>query len=213
MKRAFYCFSILLALASCNSKHSEQNSSTKSSEKNEETNMPVVTNIFNGPTTITSGSETFTLSWSAHPSAEYYKEEFSINHEDAAVYTRLLLLELSLGRVTAEDARAGKIRELEARQAEDKLASFELPPNQVDNETLVSFMLSEGVGKDKVVEWNCYRYSNYNTAEGAEGIYLFGLSRRGYGKDADAFVEDIKLNKQKYINDFVAVKKPVIAVN
>lgn len=211
MRKIILSISILFALTACSNtnNNANQNQTTNSQSTTQQTTK--VENFLNVPEFINFSGTDFHLSWSSHPSDNYYKEEFLPKDTDPEEYKQMIMVELALGNITTKDALSQKIRELEARKPGDKIVKYQVLENKNTNEVLLDFMVSEGQGEANImVEWNAYRYSNYSDQTGRKGVNLFALSKRGYGKDSLSFVSDLIANRQKYVADFVALTRPEI---
>lgn len=211
MKKTILSISILFVLTACNNTNNNVNQNQTTNTQSTTNQTAKIENFLNVPELINFSGTDFNLSWSSHPSDNYYKEEFIPKDNDVEKYKQMIIAELALGNITAKDAVSQKIRELEARKPTDKIVKYQVLENKSTNEILLDFMVSEGRGEtDTIVEWNAYRYSNYSDKTGKKGVYLFALSKRGYGKDSLSFVSDLIANRQKYVADFVALTRPEI---
>lgn len=213
MKKSILIISILFALTACKNANTNVNQNQTTGTQSATTQTAQVENFLNAPETINFSGTDFNLAWSSHPSANYYKQEFIPKGDNVEKYKQMILVELALGEITAKDALSQKIKELEARKSVDKIVKYQVLENKSTNEILLDFMISEGQGEaDKIVEWNAYRYGNYSDKTGKKGVYLFALSKRGYGRDSLSFVSDLIANRQKYVSDFVALTRPEITL-
>ena len=125
----------------------------------------------------------------------------------------MISVDLVTGPLTAKDAVDQKIQEIEARKATDRVSNYALKEDKETKELILDFMMSEGSGESTILEWNVYRYANYEDAAGNKGISLFSLSKRGYGIGVAQFGPDIRDNRPKYMADFIALPRPTISLN
>ena len=211
MKKLILGFSVLFALTSCNNSSSNVKQDTTEEKKITPSQTTKIENFLSTSENINFSGTDFNLSWSSHPSDNYYKQEFIPKDNTLDKYKQMIMIELATGNITAKDAVAQKIQELDTRKATDKMAKYQVSENKATNEILLDFMLSEGNGDvNTIVEWNAYRYSNYTDKTGKKGVFLFALSKREYGQEIVPFVADLKSNRMKYVADFIALTKPEI---
>lgn len=214
MKKAILPFLALMILGSCNDSKADVKDSSKEEIQNTETNkVAAVENYLNTPTQIKLNGTDFTLSWSSHPSENYYKQEYIPKNNELETYKEMISVELVTGPLTAKDAVDQKIQEIEARKATDRVSNYALQEDKENKELILDFMMSEGSGESTILEWNIYRYTNYEDAAGNKGISLFSLSKRGYGIGVAQFGPDIRDNRPKYMSDFIALTRPSISLN
>ena len=211
MKKAILPLLTLMILGSC----SDSKTDTKESSKQEIENpvsdkLAPVENYLNTPKLIKLNGTDFTLSWSSHPSENYYKQEYVPSDNVVEKYKEMIAVELVVGDLTAKDAVNQKIQEIEARKATDRVSNYALKEDTETKELILDFMMSEGAGESTILEWNVYRYKNYEDAGGNKGISLFSLSKRGYGIDVAQFGPDIRDNRPRYMVEFLALPRPSI---
>ncbi|MFA6276407.1 MAG: hypothetical protein WC622_06640 [Pedobacter sp.] len=211
MKKLILGISVLLALTSCNNSDKNVKQNITEEMKSTPNELVKVENFLNTPEQINFNETDFNLSWSSHPSNNYYKQEFIPKDNIADKYKQMIMIELATGNITPKDAVTQKIQELNARKATDKMVNYQVSENKNTNEILLDFILSTGNGDpNAIAEWNTYRYSNYTDKAGSKGVLLFALSKRGYGQDITAFLTDLKSNRAKYVADFIALPNPEI---
>ncbi|WP_373707688.1 hypothetical protein [Kaistella sp.] len=211
MKKAILPLLTLMILGSC----SDSKADTKESSKEEIENsvsdkVAPVKNYLNTPELIKLNGTDFDLSWSSHPSENYYKQEYVPSDNVVEKYKEMIAVELVVGDLTAKDAVNQKIQEIEARKATDRVSNYALKEDTETKELILDFMMSEGAGESTILEWNVYRYKNYEDAGGNKGISLFSLSKRGYGIDVAQFGPDIRDNRPRYMVEFLALPRPSI---
>ena len=214
MKKAILPFLALMILGSCNDSKADVKESSKQEIQNTETDKVIaVENYLNTPTQIKLNGTDYTLSWSSHPSENYYKQEYIPQNNELETYKEMISVDLVTGPLTAKDAVDQKIQEIEARKATDRVSNYALKEDKETKELILDFMMSEGSGESTILEWNVYRYANYEDAAGNKGISLFSLSKRGYGIGVAQFGPDIRDNRPKYMADFIALPRPIISLN
>ena len=211
MKKAILPLLTLMILGSCSdSKPDTKESSKEEIENSLSDKVAPAENYLNTPELIKLNGTDFTLSWSSHPSENYYKQEYVPSDNVVEKYKEMIAVELVVGDLTAKDAVNQKIQEIEARKATDRVSNYALKEDTETKELILDFMMSEGAGESTILEWNVYRYKNYEDVGGNKGISLFSLSKRGYGIDVAQFGPDIRDNRPRYISEFLALPRPSI---
>ena len=208
MTKMLLPFFAAIILISCSDSKVESN---KTTANNTQTTVSSgrVENLLTAPELVKFKGTDYKLAWSSHPSENYYKQEYIPSGEIIDEYRRMIGIELLGGVLTAQDAVDQKIAEIKARKATDRLSNFELREDKEKNELILDFMLSEGTGESVILEWNVYRYANYQNA-GEKGLTLFSYSQRAFGNEVIQFGPDIRDNRKKYVEEFTALKRPEI---
>lgn len=213
MKKVILSLLAVIFLTACNdSKTDPKETSTEVNQNTDANKVVHVDNFLNTAEQIKLKGTDFKLSWSSHPSENYYKQEYIPNNNVVDKYTEMIAVELVVGEVTAKDAVDRKIQEIEARKVTDRVSNYALKEDKETKELILDFMMSEGTGESTILEWNVYRYANYDDAAGNKGISLFSLSKRGYGMEVAKFGPDIRDNRPKYLADFIALQRPSISL-
>lgn len=203
--------SVLLMLVSCNNSNSKAKQTV--AEEPSTVSQPQVENFLGTSEKIVFNDTDFYLSWSSHPNDSYYKQEYIPKDNDMEKYTEMIMVEFLIADVTIKEAVKQKIGELDARKASDKMVNYQISENKSTGEFLLDFMLSDGNGDENtIVEWNAYRYSIHTDKSGKTGLYLFALSKRGYGQGIETFVKNLKSDRLKYVTEFTKMEKPEISV-
>lgn len=161
------------------------------------------TDYLSVPGPVVFDGKSYSLAWSAHPSAAYYKQEYVIKGESVERFKTMLMLEVLTGDVKVKDVVAAKIEELKKMKASNPIVQYEM--FRKDGEYIVDFLLSAG----DIVERNVYRYKSLS---GQQGIVLFAVSTRAYGKDIDQFLINLKTTKSKGVNAVAQFKMPAVIV-
>jgi hypothetical protein len=148
----------------------------------------------------------YLLVWSARPTPTYYKQEYVAAAETAERYHRMVLVELVVGDDDMDSVVAAQVKMIEARKASDPVANIAVMKSTATGETIADFLLSARLpsGED-VVEWNAYRYVPH-----AEGVMLFGLSRRAYGEEAMTFLKGLGAERIRVIQSLAAMDMPTV---
>jgi len=148
----------------------------------------------------------YLLVWSARPTPTYYKQEYVAANETAERYHRMVLVELVVGDDDMDSVVAAQVKMIDARKASDPVANIAVMKSTATGETIADFLLSARLpsGED-VVEWNAYRYLPH-----AEGVMLFGLSRRAYGEEAMTFLKGLGAERIRVIQALAAMEMPTV---
>ena len=155
----------------------------------------------------------FQLSWGAHPSGNYYKQEYLPAGEKSDRYHHMIMIEAVTGDIPIKNAISSKIQELEDRKKTDALVNYQVIENKVSGEYMLDFILSQSSGKDiVVVEWNVYRYTSLKDASGNKGVQLFAFSKRAYGAASTPFLKALKTERPKEMAIFSGYKVPPVVI-
>jgi hypothetical protein len=171
-------------------------------------NKSVVKDYFAVPGPLEFNRVNYLLSWSSHPNATYYKQEYLPAGEKADKYSRMLLLEVVTGDFSLQQLVKAKTAELEQRKQTDPVANYSLIQNPNTGEYLLDFVLSQGEGANSMVEWNVYRYIKLKDKAGKKGVQLIAYSRRAYGDAGKAFLQQLKAARPLDIKVMAAYNVP-----
>ncbi|MGC4104407.1 hypothetical protein [Ferruginibacter sp.] len=169
----------------------------------------------NVPGPVVFEKTSFRLDWSAHPSPDFYKQEYLAKGDTTGKYKTILLLDVIVGDVNIKDVVAQKTAELKRMKETNPMVNFESFGNPTTGEYMLDFLLSANSADGKyvtVVERNVYRYKTFTDKSGKKGILLFGVSTRSYGNDIDAFLLALKNNKKDLVNQVAKFTIPEIKI-
>ena len=166
-------------------------------------NYPV--DYLNVPGPISFNNTSYNLSWTSHPSATYYKQEYLVKGDTAARFKTMLLLEVLTGSTDVKSIADNKVAELKNMKLTNPIVTYELTGNSTTGEYFLDFVVSDNApnGKVNIAERNIYRYTTFTDKAGKKGILLFAISVRSYGNETGKFLAALKLNK----NDLLAKVK------
>lgn len=168
----------------------------------------------NVPGPIMIGKKSHALTWTSHPTADFYKQEYIPAGEDVNKFKSMVMLDLSLGNYMLKDVVGSKIAELKKMKATNPLVNYEM--FQKNGEYLLDFLLSANSPDGKkvdIVERNVYRYKTFTDKSGKKGILLFGVSIRSYGNDIDAFLKSLKAGKAALLNEVAQYNIPAVTIS
>ncbi len=165
------------------------------------------------PGPIILNKNTFNLTWTSHPSANYYKQEYITSGDNIEKYTKMVSVELLISNATAADLANAKMNELKQLKATNAIINYEI--FQKNGEMILDFIISQNAangGKVIIIERNVYRYKNFTDKNRQKGVMLFGASERAYEKDVDTFLLLLKKNKAVLLNAVAAYSLPQISI-
>jgi hypothetical protein len=155
----------------------------------------------------------YQLSWSAHPSATYYKQEYLPAKQTSATFTNMILFEAVEGNIVLADAVKAKTNELDARKRTDALTNYQLIKNPSTGEYILDFVISQSAGTAaSIVEWNAYRYMDLKDKAGKNGVLLVAYSRRSYDDSTANFLVALKKERTRDVNTLSNLKIPVVKI-
>lgn len=166
------------------------------------------------PGPITFKGKSYALTWSAHPAAAYYKQEYLPVGDNADTFTTMLLAEVITGNTDIKSIVSRKLEELKGIKASNPVVNYNSFDNPVTGEYMIDFLLSANGpdGSLQVVERNVYRYKKFTDKSGNKGVLLFGVSTRSYGNDIDKFLLSLKETKQDMVNAVAKFPLPEVTV-
>ena len=174
----------------------------------------VVPDYLNVPGPIVFDNNSFNLSWSAHPSANFYKQEYIVKGDIEGKYKTMVLIDVITGQQSVKSIVAAKVEELKTMKETNPVVNYEVINNPSTGEYLLDFLLTANAsdGTINIVERNVYRYKTFATKTGQKGVVLFGISTRGYGAGVDKFFAALKINRKDLINKVAQFKMPEISI-
>ncbi len=175
-------------------------------------NTKMIKDYLNVPGPISFDNKSYNLSWSSHPAANFYKQEYIVKGDSADRFKSMILFDLLTGNSTIKEIAAAKIEELKTAKATNPLVTYEIFDNPTTGEYMIDFVLTANSagGQLDIAERNVYWYTKFTSASGQKGVLLFGVSTRSYGNNINQFLTNLKTGK-KYLVDLVAkFKMPVV---
>ncbi len=166
----------------------------------------------NVPGPIVLNKNTYNLTWSSHPSANYYKQEYLGAKEKIDRYNKMVMMEVLIGDAKPLDLATAKINELKQMKQTNPIVNYDV--FQKNGEILLDFLLSENTadGKISILERNVYRYKAFTDKNGNKGVILLAASERSYGSEADSFLVNLKKNKSALMNAVGAFTIPEMSI-
>ena len=166
------------------------------------------------PGPINFDSKSYKLSWSSHPAADYYKQEYLPGGESADRFKSMILLDVLTGKVNVKDIVGAKVAELKKMKETNPVVNYEIFDNSKSGEYMLDFLLTANGadGKISIAERNVYRYTSFTDKSGNKGVLLFGISVRSYGEAITSFLADLKKNKKDLVNQAAQFKIPSVTI-
>lgn len=160
-------------------------------------------------------NSSYHLSWSAHPSADFFKQEYLTKGVNPDAYKFMLLLDAVTGNKDIKTVVAAKVAELKKMKETNPVVQYEVIENANTGEYMLDFLLSANApdGSIAIIERNVYRYSSFTSKNGIKTVLLFGISNRAYGKDAATFLSALKMNRKELVNKVAQQKLPLVQLN
>ena len=178
-----------------------------------QTNKPVV-DYLKVPGPIVFENKEFYLSWSSHPSADFYKHEYIAKADDANQYKTMVLIDVVTGGVNIRNIVAAKVSELKTMKESNPVINYEIINNPATGEYLLDFLVTANApdGSIKIAERNVYRYKSFIDKTGRKGVVLFGISTRAYGAAVTSFFGVLKKTRKDLVNKLAKLKTPEITI-
>ena len=157
-------------------------------------------------------NKAYNLSWSSHPSANYYKQEYMQAGEDVNRYKSMVMVEAAKGSVTPKAAMDGKIAELKEMGFTNPFISYENFALAEKGEYILDFVVTQNSADNKsaiIAERNVYRY---RSLPNNGGVMLFAISVRTYGLDTKAFLANLKTGRNVLVDKVKNFSFPDIKV-
>ena len=173
-----------------------------------------VVDKLNVPGPIVIGKKSHALTWTSHPSVNFYKQEYIPAGDNINKFKSMVMLDVTLGNFILKDIVGAKIAELKKMKETNPFVNYEM--FQKNGEYLLDFLLSANSPDGKtidIVERNVYRYKTFTDQSGKKGILLFGVSVRSYGNDIDTFLITLKTGKATLLNEVAQFTIPAVTIS
>ena len=216
VKTGLLCFSTLLIACSGSNSSKQQRSASDSiaaelqSKKTASSENQVV-NYLGSQETIIFDGITYNLAWSHPPQAKgtYYIQEYMPDGQKIEKYNDIFILDLGKGNESIEASVKQKVDWLKERKSTDPLVNYKVLQNQDQSEYIVDLLVSD----DNVIEWDVIRYTYYLENEKPVGIKTFTMSKRAYADNQEAFLQNLKKEKARLIEEFTKLPFPTIKLD
>ncbi|TDQ77957.1 hypothetical protein [Sphingobacterium yanglingense] len=162
---------------------------------------------------LTFDKTVFNLAWSSTPNKGYYVQEYLPKGEKVESFNQMLSIQLLEADISINDVVSQKLRELNERKKTDPICNYQVIENPEANEVIVDFLIGESKNdKMTIVEFNVYRYKQLELPEGKKAIILYFYSKRSYGERITPFLQTLKTERTKYINEMIGTDIPKLSI-
>lgn len=162
---------------------------------------------------ISFNNVSYNLTWTSHPTDNYYKQEYIAENDNIDKFKRLITIDVLVGNIKIKDAVASKIEELEKIKATNPIVNYQI--FEKDDEIMLEFLLSQNTPDGKninIVEQNVYRYKTTKDKNGQTALLLFAVSDRGYENDIQKFFANLKQQRSDLLNAVGTFEIPEITI-
>lgn len=157
-------------------------------------------------------NKAYNLSWSVHPSANYYKQEYLQIGEDANKFKSMVMVEAATGPITPKAAMDSKVAELKQIGNGNPFISFENFYLAEKGEYILDFVITQNSADNKsaiIAERNVYRYKSLPNNG---GVILFAISVRSYGADTKSFLANMKNGRNVLVDKIKSYSLPEVRI-
>ena len=175
-------------------------------------NKPAV-NYMGIPGPIVFQKKSYQLTWSSHPDASLYKQEYLVAGDDFPNYKSMITIDFVVATASVDDAVRTKLRELD--QLKKTLdVNYEVIGNAATGEKIIDCLLGQTAADDakSIYEHDVYRFKAATAKSGQKGILLYALSNRAYGKDIQPFLTRLKTERKTLIAEVAKTSVPDITI-
>jgi hypothetical protein len=158
---------------------------------------------------------TYNLTWSSHPTNNYYKQEYIPAKDTVEHFNKMILIDAIVSdTLSVVDAVRAEVAELDARKATDPVLHYQVYNNPDKTEYMLDFLESEGTATAlHIAEWNVYRYKAFKDKAGHSGVLLFASSTRAYDDSIIDFIKSTKTDRPGKLNDLINYNIPEISIS
>lgn len=173
-------------------------------------NTKATTDYLKIPGPIAFENKLYHLSWSSHPAANFYKQEYTVKGNPANHYSSMILLDAVTGDATIKNVAGAKISELKKLKETNPFVNYEAIENPKTGEYIIDFLVTANApdGTISIAERNVYRYTSFTDKANNKGVLLFGVSTRGYGTEVTKFLSALKMSRKDMTTKVAQFKMP-----
>lgn len=165
------------------------------------------------PGPIVFQKKSYQLTWSSHPDASLYKQEYLVAGDGFPNYKSMITIDFVIATTSVDDAVRTKLRELE--QLKKTLdVNYEVIANAATGEKIIDCLLGQRAADDtkSIYEHDLYRFKAVTAKSGQKGIVLYALSNRAYGNDIQPFLTRLKAERKALVADVAKAALPEISI-
>lgn len=172
-----------------------------------------VVNYYSIPKTVKFNKLNYQLSWSAHPTTSYYKQEYLPQGETGDHFNNMIMIDFIQTGASVKEAVTAQVNKILERKKTDAVCNYEVNENPDGTEFILDFLMSESKGSEmNLLEWSAYHYKAYTDQAGHRGILLFGICHRAYGEETGAMLKGLKTYRTPNINELIGYPMPEIQI-
>ncbi len=173
-----------------------------------------IINFLSIPGPITIQKQAYQLTWSAHPDASLYKQEYLAVGDAFPRYKSMVTVDFVVTGSTVDQAVSAKLRELENLKQTNPIVQVEVIRNAATGEKLIDCLIGNAAADDRstLAERDVFRFKAVNAKSGQRGILLFAVSVRRYGNDITPYLTRLKADKPLLVNEVAKLSMPVIQI-
>jgi hypothetical protein len=154
----------------------------------------------------------YRLAWTAHPTNNFYKQEYVPKRSKVENYHKMVFVDVAVDTANLWNVVREKLVQLELRKRKDSVVNYKLFQNTDSTEYMLDFVISEGEPLLTVVEWNIYRYKTFVDSSGHKGYMLFANSLRAYGDEIIGFFADLSATRKRILPMLIKYELPVVNI-
>ena len=98
--------------------------------------------------------DSYTLSWTSHPTPDYFKQEYLPEGQQSDSYAAMFMLDALTSESTPQGAANTQMAGLDERKASDPMVNYNQISNPDTGEVILDFLLSDDSGPAPILEWN-----------------------------------------------------------
>jgi hypothetical protein len=150
--------------------------------------------------------DSYALSWTSHPTPDYFKQEYLPDGQQSDSYAAMFMVDALTSSGTPQGAVNSLIAGLEQRKPTDPMVNYNQISNPQTGDVILDFLVSVSGGAP-IIEWNAYRYTKLG-----DGVALYAISRRAYGDDIGTFLGQLSAMRQANISALADFDLPPVTV-
>lgn len=172
-----------------------------------------VTDFLTVPGPINYLETEYILSWSDHPTEQYYIQEYLPEGEDLKHFNRMFTIHLFDVDMSISQAVEQKVQELENRKVTDPEVMYKVTKSPEGEEVVLEFF----VGKQndqvlEVLEFDVYHYNPIVLDQGWKAVAIYAYTQRAYGADIPQFSQSFNDQRASFFYGIIGLEKPLIRI-
>lgn len=168
-----------------------------------------VVDVLSIPGPIEFNDTEFLLAWSKQPSKTLFRQQYLPRDERIEDYTQLLDFSFFNKEIDIELAVRQKVESVQKRESKDKFAKVNVTESPDGKEFIVDYFISEEpAGVNPYIEYNVYRFKQFETGTQKSFLILF-YSTRMYG-DLKSSAKTLAKKRDLYLTNMIEYKIPTI---